>query len=243
MTAVIIEDEPLLARELKYKIEQADQDIQVIECLTSLKTARKWLMQHGEPDLFFMDIQLGDGASFELFREFNLNAPVIFTTAYDEYAIKAFKLNGIEYLLKPVDLEELKRAIGKFKKFYPVAKQRPANASTAYKEKFIVNYRNSWIPVNTSMISCFLRDNLNYLVNASGEKYVLDYDSLDEIETLLDPQTFYRANRQFIININAIERVSPQENQKLTVYLHALPKTEIDISREKAPHFRKWLDR
>jgi DNA-binding LytR/AlgR family response regulator len=243
MTAVIIEDEPLLAKELKYKIEQADQDILVIESLTSLKTARKWLMQHAEPDLFFMDIQLGDGASFELFREFNLNAPVIFTTAYDEYAIKAFKLNGIEYLLKPVDLEELKRAIGKFKKFYTAPRKKTEPANIPYKEKFIVNYRNNWIPVNTSMIACFFRDNLNYLVNTAGEKYVLDYDSLDEIEALLDPQVFYRANRQYIININAIERVSPQENQKLTVYLNALPKTEIDISREKAPQFRKWLDR
>lgn len=243
MTAVIIEDEPLLAKELKFKIEQADPDIEVLECLTSLKTARKWLMQHAEPDLFFMDIQLGDGASFELFREFNLNAPVIFTTAYDEYAIKAFKLNGIEYLLKPVDIEELKKAIVKFRKFFTGRKEKPGAAGSSYKEKFIVNYRNNWIPVNTSMIACFLRDNLNYLVNTAGEKYVLDYDSLDEIEALLDPQVFYRANRQYIININAIERVSPQENQKLAVFLSALPKTEIDISREKAPHFRKWLDR
>ncbi|MBZ5857205.1 LytR/AlgR family response regulator transcription factor [Flavihumibacter profundi] len=244
MTAVIIEDEPLLARELKYKIEQVDKDITILESLPSLKTARKWLMQHAEPDLFFMDIQLGDGVSFDLFREFNLNSPVIFTTAYDEYAIKAFRLNGIDYLLKPVNEEELSNAIRKFRKLSATAKAEKSRIQPqAFKEKFIVSFRNSWIPVNTSAIACFLRDNLNYLVNQAGEKYMVDYDSLDEIESLLDPKLFFRANRQYLININAIQRIALNDNQKLTVYLTALPKTEIDISREKAPAFRKWLDR
>jgi DNA-binding LytR/AlgR family response regulator len=243
MTAVIIEDESLLARELKYKIEKIDVDIEITDILPSLRTARKWLMQHAEPDLFFMDIQLGDGVSFELFREFNLVAPVIFTTAYDEYAIQAFRANGIDYLQKPIDDEELAKAIAKCRRLSPIHSTKAGTTNNNYKEKFIVNFRNSWIPVNTSRVACFMRDNLNYLVTQDGEKYILDYNSLEEIEAHLDPRIFFRANRQWIININAIQRVTPNENQKLTVSLSPLPKTEIDISKEKAPAFRKWLDR
>jgi len=243
MTAVIIEDESLLARELKYKVEKIDGGIEILEILPSLKTARKWLMHHAEPDLFFMDIQLGDGVSFELFKEFNLHAPVIFTTAYDEYAIRAFKVNGIDYLQKPIDDVELALAIGKYKRQHTPAPPTKNETPGIYKEKFIVNFRNSWIPVNTSRVACFLRDNLNYLVTLDAEKYSIDFGSLDEIEAHLDPKLFFRANRQFIININAIQRVTPHENQKLTVSLKALPKMDIDISKEKAPAFRKWLDR
>src|SRR6476620_4605321 len=141
MTAVIIEDESLLARELKYKIEKIDTGMEIIGILPSLKTARKWLMQHGEPDLFFMDIQLGDGVSFELFKEFNLQAPVIFTTAYDEYAIRAFKLNGIDYLQKPIDDEDLAKAISKCKRQFKAAHVISNEVPGSYKEKFIVNYR------------------------------------------------------------------------------------------------------
>ncbi|ULQ52948.1 LytR/AlgR family response regulator transcription factor [Flavihumibacter fluvii] len=244
MTAVIIEDESLLGRELKYKIGKIDAGIEILDILPSLKTARKWLMQHAEPDLFFMDIQLGDGVSFELFREFNLNAPVIFTTAYDEFAIQAFKANGIDYLQKPIDDEELAQAISKFRRQYASPNSSKNEAGTGiYKEKFIVSFRNSWIPVNTSQVACFLRDSLNYLITREAEKYPIDYGSLDEIEALLDPRLFFRANRQYIININAIQRVTPHENQKLTVTLSAMPKTDIDISKEKSPAFRKWLDR
>jgi DNA-binding LytR/AlgR family response regulator len=255
MKAVIIEDEILIARELKFKIEQVAPDIEILEMLPSLKTSRKWFMQNPEPDLIFMDIQLSDGVSFELFDMFRLSCPVIFTTAYDAFAVKAFRSNGIDYLLKPIDTEELSTAIAKCRQF--LGKHQPQGDlkqllelfsrgkenTGAYKEKFIVHYRNSWVPVSTGQIACFLRDNLNYLVSMEGEHYALEYDSLDEVESLLDPQQFFRANRQCIININAIQRVTPHDNQKLSVYLTAMPQAPIDISREKAPAFRKWLDR
>jgi DNA-binding LytR/AlgR family response regulator len=112
-----------------------------------------------------------------------------------------------------------------------------------YKEKFIVNVRNNWIPVDTKDIACFVRDNLNYLYTFSGEKYILDFTTLEDIEELLDPKIFYRANRQSIIHINAIQSVKPHENQKLSVFLKAPLKMELDISREKAPAFKKWFDR
>lgn len=252
--AVIIEDEQLIARELANKIATVADDIEIVEMLPSLKTAKKWFMQHAEPDLLFMDIQLSDGVSFELFEHFTLSCPVIFTTAYDEYAIRAFKVNGIDYLLKPVDESDLRNAIDKSrglingKTALPVDMQQlmatlAAPQGSLYKEKFIVNVRNTWIPVDTKEIACFVRDNLNYLYTFQGEKYILDFTTLEDIEELLDPKVFYRANRQSIIHINAIQSVKPHENQKLSVFLKAPLKMELDISREKAPAFKKWFDR
>lgn len=252
--AVIIEDEQLIAKELANKIAEVADDITIVEMLPSLKTARKWFMQNAEPDLLFMDIQLSDGVSFELFDHFTLKCPVIFTTAYDEYAIRAFKVNGIDYLLKPIDETDLRNAIEKYrnqlsgKTSFPADMQQlmatlAAPPVSLYKEKFIVNVRNNWIPVDTRDIACFVRDNLNYLYTFAGEKYILDYTTLEDIEELLDPKLFYRANRQSIIHINAIQSVKPHENQKLSVSLKVPLKLEVDISREKAPAFKKWFDR
>lgn len=254
--AVIVEDESLIARELQNKIASVAADVQITEVLPSLKTAKKWFMQNAEPDLLFMDIQLSDGVSFELFDHFQLNCPVIFTTAYDEYAIRAFKVNGIDYLLKPVDISELKAAIDKCRRMLenkstpPMhirelmqALQHPQTSNSLYKEKFIVSIRNNWIPVYTKDIACFMRDNLNYIYTFNGEKYILDYATLEEVEELLDPRIFYRANRQSIIHADAIQSVKPHENQKLTITLKAPLKMEMDISREKAPAFKKWFDR
>jgi DNA-binding LytR/AlgR family response regulator len=255
MKALIIEDESLIAKELQNKIENIASDINIVEVLPSLKTAKKWFMQNAEPDLIFMDIQLCDGVSFELFEIYKLSCPVIFTTAYDEYALRAFKVNGIDYLLKPIDEEELKNAIDKSrsviesKTFAPLDIQqlvknlRDGNTTSLYKEKFIVNVRNTWIPVNTSDVACFMRENLNYLFTFNGEKYILDVSTLDELEELLDPKKFYRANRQYIIHVDAIHSVKHHENSKLTVSLKAPWKFDVDISREKAPVFKKWFDR
>lgn len=255
MNALIIEDEILLAKELKYKISQIDPSLEILEIIGSLRSARKWFSQNNAPDLLFMDIQLGDGISFELFEDFNPGCPVIFTTAFEEYAIRAFKANGIDYLLKPIDDGELSEAIQKARlmisrKAVPerdwqqfVTEMNKTALKTNFKEKILVNFRNAWIPINTADIACFFRDNLNYLITFSGEKYNLETESLDELESVLDPLLFFRANRQFIVNINAIQKVVPHENHKLSLHLTNLPKIEVDISREKAPAFRKWLDR
>ncbi len=255
MKALIIEDEALIAKELGTKIMQLADDVEVVEVLPSLKTAKKWFMQNAEPDLIFMDIQLSDGVSFELFDIYHLRCPVIFTTAYDEYALRAFKVNGVDYLLKPVDDDELKKAIEKSRNIIQsktatpfdiqqlVKNLKEGNSSTLYKEKFIVHVRNTWLPVNTGNIACFVRENLNYLFTFTGEKYILDFSTLDEVEELLDPKKFYRANRQFIIHIDAIQSVKPHENAKLTAIIKPPLKFEADISREKAPAFKKWLDR
>jgi DNA-binding LytR/AlgR family response regulator len=256
MKALIIEDEELVASELKAKIEAVADDIKIIDILPSLKTAKKWFMQHAEPDLIFMDIQLSDGVSFDLFETYSITCPVIFTTAYDEYAIRAFKVNSIDYLLKPVNEEALRAAIEKSRQRLPEVKVpqdiagllqtlgQLSNAQPAFKEKFLINMRNQFLPVNTKDIACFVKDVLQYAYVFTGEKYVVDFASLDDIEELLDPRQFCRANRQFIINIDAIKSARPKENSKITIYLkEPLHKFEIDMSREKVPGFKKWLDR
>lgn len=256
MKAVIIEDETLVARELQAKIGAVANDVDVVAVLPSLKTARHWFMENAEPDVLFMDVQLGDGISFELFDYYKLTCPVIFTTAYDEYAIRAFKVNGIDYLLKPVDEAELKQAVDKCRERMNKPVQLPADiahffrhivsgqqSGAAYKETFIVNIRHQWIPVKTDEIAFFAKENVLLLHTLNGERHMLDFNSLEEIEELLDPKKFYRANRQCIVNADAVARVRLHENQKLTLILRPPLKKEIDISREKAPLFKKWFDR
>jgi len=256
MKAVIIEDEEIIAKVLENKIKKAAPDVDVIQVLPSLKTARKWFGENAEPDLLFMDIQLSDGVSFDIFNDFSLKCPVIFTTAYDEYAIRAFKVNGVDYLLKPVKETELAAAIDKCRKLVEKNEKPPADiaelikslsnpsASSKYKEKFIVNIRNQWMPINTKDIACFSKEMLNYIYLVNGEKYMIDYVTLEEVEELLDPRQFYRANRQFIINIEAIQSVKPVENSKLIIKLREPNhKLEVDMSRLKSPEFKKWMDR
>jgi len=256
MKALIIEDEHLIAEEMKTNISSVANDVEVIGIIPSLKAARKWFINNAEPDLLFMDIKLSDGLSFELFDQFSISCPVIFCTAYEEYAIRAFKVNGIDYLLKPIQEEDLKKAIDKCrgllenKSFIPGDLQQllrqftqPGSASTVFKEKFIVNFNNKWMPVDTKDIALFEKDNLNYIYTFTGERYIYDFSALEEIEELLDPKLFFRANRQTIINIHAVHLVKPHGNQKLSVQLKTPLKIEVDISREKAPLFRKWMDR
>jgi len=256
MKAIIIEDEEIIANVLLNKIQKVATDVNVVTILPSLKTARKWLGENAEPDIMFMDVQLSDGVSFDIFNDFSLKCPVIFTTAYDEYAIRAFRVNGIDYLLKPVKDTELTAAIDKCRKLADSKETPPAdiqslirslaNPSSAskYKEKFIINIRNQWMPVNTKDIACFSKEMLNYIYLFNGEKYMIDYVTLEEVEELLDPKQFYRANRQFIINIDAIQTVKPVENSKLIVRLkEPNHKLDIDMSRLKSPEFKKWMDR
>ena len=256
MKAVIIEDEEIIANVLVNKIKKVANDIDIIAVLPSLKTTRRWLSEHAEPDLFFMDIQLSDGVSFDIFKDFSLKCPIIFTTAYDEYAVRAFKVNGIDYLLKPVKESELEAAIEKCRKLVGKKESMPndinelirsltnPNTVSKYKEKFIVNIRNQWMPINAKDIACFSKEALNYIYLFNGERYMIDFVTLEEIEELLDPTQFYRANRQYIINIEAIQTVKPVENSKLIIKLKdPNHKLEIDMSRLKSPEFKKWMDR
>jgi DNA-binding LytR/AlgR family response regulator len=255
--ALIIEDENYIARDLKDKVQEIDPSVKVIEILPSLKTTKKWLLHNEEPDMIFMDIQLGDGVSFEIFNHYSISCPIVFTTAFDEFALKAFKANGLDYLLKPIDSTELKQAIDKCRVFIDNKKPYPAHLQYAaanmpvyrshapvYKENFVVSYRNHWIPVRTADIAFFMKDKLNYICKFNGEKYHVEYNTLEEIEEVVDPAVFYRANRQFIIHIDSIKSVEPKENSKLKIYLKdSFEQVDIEVSREKAPLFKKWLNR
>ncbi len=251
MKAVILEDEHLIAKELQAKIKTVAPFVQVIEVLTSLKAAKKWLLHNQEPTVWIMDIQLSDGISFELFEIYQLRAPVIFTTAYDEFALKAFKSNGIDYLLKPIDEVELLRALEKIKKAtLPLSNDIDwanifANYSapkTSFKERIIVQVRNNWMPINTKDIACIYKEALIYLYLFNGEKFPYEAHSLDEIEELLDSRYFYRANRQTIVNLSAIKMVQQLDSQKLLLMLNISMKQNIEISREKMPLFKKWFN-
>ena len=257
MRAIIIEDEKFVAKELAMKIKEVDSTIVIAEILPSLKTATNWFLANPEPELIFADIQLSDGVSFDLFEKITLSCPIIFTTAYNEYAIRAFKVNSVDYLLKPVDRIELKVAIEKSKKsvlnnsknsidFQKIieAINGVNSKKLVFKEQFVANLRNSSAIVKASDIAYFVRDNLNYLVTFEGQRYILDYTTLEEIEELIDPNIFYRVNRQSIVNIQAISTLHNSMNYKMTIKLKSPNHTlAIDISREKAPLFKKWLDR
>ncbi|MBC7902970.1 MAG: response regulator transcription factor [Gemmatimonadaceae bacterium] len=255
MNAVIIEDEPLVAKELIKKLQEVSPDLRILTVLPSLKTARTWFRENAEPDLIFMDIQLSDGISFELFQSFELQCPVIFTTAFDEYAVQAFRSNGVDYLMKPVNKDDLKNAVEKCKKLGQKKSNLPENFSelisvlaagtpaVQYKERFIVNFRNVLLPVRTSEIAYFVRDQLIYCCTFENQRHILDYETLEEIEELLNPARFYRANRQYILNESAIKSIHSNPTGKLSVKLVLQSASEIDVSREKAPTFKKWLDK
>ncbi|MBK7220472.1 MAG: response regulator transcription factor [Saprospiraceae bacterium] len=255
MKSVIVEDEEMIANQLVGKIKKVAPDIEIVTILSSLKKARKWFSENSEPDLLFMDIQLSDGVSLDIFNDFPLKCPVVFTTAYDEYALRAFKANGIDYILKPVKDEELKAAINKCRQYNHKTKAPDLDIqklidslsinekSEKYKEKWVANFRNQWIPVNTREIACFAKEAMIHIYMMNGDKFTMDITSLDELEDQLDPQLFFRANRQYIINIDAIASVKPIENSKLIIHLkEPNHKLDVDTSRQKSPEFKKWLE-
>jgi two-component system, LytTR family, response regulator LytT len=256
MKAIIIEDEKLVARELSIKIAKIDPELKILEVLPSVKTALNWFAENAEPDVVFADIQLADGVSFEIFEKFKLNCPIIFITSYNEFAIRAFKVNGIDYLLKPVEPIELQKAIEKAKSINQKQTKAPVDlnklmemlqsggsSKPIYKEQFLCNHRNAWVPVKAKDIAYFYYEAVVHIVTKSNEKFSLD-DTLDEIEAMLDPDNFYRINRQYIVNKDMIQRVWGLENLKLMVKLKEPHQAvEIDISRQKAPVFKKWLEK
>lgn len=258
MKAVIVEDEPLVARDLVKLLGQIEPSIEIIAKLGSVEEACEWFSRNHEPELVFMDIQLSDGVSFSIFDHVKIDAPIIFTTAYNEYAIRAFKVNSIDYLLKPIDRQDLIRSLDKFKrlKTTPDSKQInteqieqlikslqiPVTEAPHYKERFMVQYRNAMMPVTAKKVSYFIKDELIYLVTDDNQRYICEYETMDELESLLDPKYFFRANRQYIIRLESVESFKSGFNGKLVVKIKGSSSPEIDISREKAALFKTWLD-
>ena len=254
MKAIIIEDEPLVAKDLKNLINQIDPGIEILTVINSVKSSVEYLKNNDEPELFFMDIQLSDGVSFDIFNQIEISCPIIFTTAYNEYAIRAFKVNSIDYLLKPVDKSELTCALEKLSK-YRLTKPEMikdqikslmnhlnlSSSNKIYKERFTAISGKTHLVINYNNIACFQKDSLIYINSIDKDQFITDFQTMEEIEELLDPKFFFRANRQFIININAVDSYRTDSYGKLIAKLKSPNLITIDISREKAQMFKNWL--
>ncbi|GAA4399558.1 LytTR family DNA-binding domain-containing protein [Nibrella viscosa] len=256
MTILLIEDEPLVAKNLVRMVQQLEPGAVVLGPLGSVSAGLAYLRSHTQPDLVVSDIQLSDGVSFDIFRQADLRCPVIFTTAYDEYAIRAFKLNSIDYLLKPIDPDELKSAFAKYHQWHGTSagtdfreqlrdllldftEHAPAKK---YKRRFTGHYLRQIVPVPQEQVACFTRDEVIYLYTADGHKLITDYSTLDELEDLTDPTVFFRANRQFLLHLAAIAGYQSHYSGKLLVLLKKPHDIEVAISKEKAPMFREWFE-
>jgi DNA-binding LytR/AlgR family response regulator len=249
MNCLIVEDEKVAAERLVGLIKKYDPSIDIIEIVQSVKNAVQWLNTHQAPDLIFMDIQLADGLSFEIFEQTIVKTPVIFTTAYDEYALKAFKVNSIDYLLKPVDLNGLKNAIDKFKENNS-PKEIPAQVfdsimfslTKKFKNKFVMNVGEHIKVFTADDIQCFYSlEKYTFLQNNSGRDYAINY-TLDQLEDLLDPAQFFRINRKFIVSFSAISDIISYSNSRLKVKLNSNESDDLIVSREKVQDFKKWLE-
>ncbi len=253
MKVLIIEDEISASDRLQRLLKTIDNNIDVITVISTVEDAINWFANNPHPDLVFMDIQLLDGISFEIFSEVDIKSPVIFATSFNNYAIQAFKVNGIDYILKPVVLEELKKSLDKFKLLQKTftkniqpdvdAVIKSMNITTGnFKNRFLLKRGQSYISVSSDDIYCFYIENqLVSLITAGKNLFSVDY-TLDELDQILNPDMFFRANRQCILNINAVASVHNYFNGKLKVLLNIPFDNEIIISREKASAFKNWLD-
>ena len=252
MKVIIIEDETLVAKSLQKLLMQVDASIDVIGIYDSVKSSVAFFeSKNVAPDLVFMDIQLSDGNCFDIFKKVSVQLPIIFTTAFNEYALRAFKMNSIDYLLKPIDKAELSKAIEKYKRISLYGKQffeeqfKQLNAHyhepKPYKERFIVHHGSAFVVMNTSDIVAFKKEQFIFAVNKEGEELMTDFETLDELEEILSPKEFYRANRQYIVNIAFVKQFKTDTYGKLNVWLSIPKEIQLDISREKSSSFKKWL--
>lgn len=251
MKIIIIEDEKLSAEHLTTLLKKVDAEISVVAVFDSVKKSVEAFRKGISADLLLVDIHLADGLSFEIFANAANDIPVIFTTAYDDYAIRAFKLNSVDYLLKPVGLEDLKTSVDKFKrmneKHQTVTLENIAavyrNLNVQYKNRFMVKVGDTIVSVKTNDIHHFIaEDGISLLVNNSGKRYPVDY-TLDQLEAMLAPDQFFRINRKVLIGINAVTKVSAWFNSRLRLSSEMLEGDSAVVSRERVNDFKQWLDK
>lgn len=247
MHVVIIEDEKPAARRLQRLLKECN--IEVHTMLHSVKEAVNWFKNNTHPDLILLDIQLSDGLSFEIFDQVEINSAIIFTTAYDEYALKAFKLNSIDYLLKPIDEEELEHALQQFKQKEEKASFNIETIKNLFQNQSVKEYKNRFSIkvgqhlkiINQDEIECFYsQDKASYLYTNSNRNYLLDY-SLEKLEKMINPKLFFRVNRTYIVHINHIKDIIAYTNSRLEIKLNAYQENKIIVSREKVKDFKKWI--
>lgn len=251
MKIVIVEDEMSAAENLKYLLREIDPEIVVDRILDTVSAAVDYFSRENDIDLAFFDIHLADGLSFEIFEQQSIKVPLIFTTAYDEYALKAFKVNSIDYILKPILEEELQEAMAKFKSLRPKAPNGDALQSILrkfaaetkkFRSSFLLQQKDTLIPLSTSNIAYFTIDTGRVKAFCFDQSSYLIEEKLEEIEASLDPNQFFRANRQFIVQRSAVSNLTIYFNGKLILNIDPKPAERIVISKAKAPQFKNWLN-
>ena len=251
MKVIIIEDEKPSARRLQRMLNSLGIEVETL--LHSVKESIEWFQNNEHPDLIFLDIQLSDGLSFEIFDAVNITSAIIFTTAYDEYALQAFKLNSIDYLLKPIDDEELETAVNQYKlrlpqqqsvtlDFNEIKKLLTNPIEREYKKRFSVKVGQHLKLINIDEIECFYSENKGtYLHTSEGRNYLLD-TTLDSLQDELEPHTFFRINRKFFINIHAIKDMISYTNSRLQIKLKSYNEQDVIVARERVKDFKSWLE-
>lgn len=253
MNILIIEDEELAVKRLKGLLKEVDPTATVVADTDSIETSVEWLQNNTAPDLILMDIELSDGQSFEIFDLVDVKSTVIFTTSYDEYAIKAFKVNSADYLLKPIEKEDLQAALKKYdnlKEHYRsknimvdllVKELQQKMQPKEYRKRFLVKQGIKLLSVNTSDIAYFYTDGrLNFFKTKDNRKFIVDY-TLEELEDMLEPGSYFRINRSFYISVESVAKIDDYFGQRLMLGLQPVIDKEILVSRERVTEFKKWM--
>ncbi len=252
MKIVIVEDEKHNALRLKEMLTNIDSTIEVLAVLSSVTESISWFTEHQEPDLILMDVRLSDGLSFEIFASCNINSFVIFTTAYDEYAIRAFKVNSLDYLLKPINKAELQSALEKYDQVRSARNQEPGiedllkmlkDPERSYRARFLIQKGDRYVSVKVETVEFIYSEFRNtHLVLNDGSTHIVNL-TMDEVEEQLDPNLFFRASRQHLVSVNSIKEIQNHFNGKLKLVLSKFPETEVYISKDKSLLFKRWIDR
>ncbi len=248
--ALIIEDEEPAAERLKKLIQQTDPDIEITDVIVSIRSGVSYLKKN-TPDLIFLDIHLADGESFEIFRQVKVSSPIIFTTAYDQFALQAFKLNSLDYILKPVKQQELAAALKKFRSLHTETKypavdyQKIADLmsreKTEYKQRLLIRYGDLFKTIEIKDAAYFYSENkITYVCTKQNARYALD-NTLEELEKFLEPKSFFRINRQFIVGVEAIDKMLAVSKSRVKLTLQPPSDHETIVSTERSPEFKKWL--
>ena len=252
MQVIIIEDEKIAAKSLEKQLSAIDPQINVVEILPSIRKSVRWLSIN-KADLIFLDIQLADGLSFKIFEEVKVKTPIIFTTAYDQYAIKAFELNSIDYLLKPIDKNALEKSLNKLKELQSVAVHSPdeireladllQNREAVFQKRFMVYAGDKVKSIKIEEVAYFYSmEKSTFLCTKGDVSYTIDY-SLDKLELMIDPDNFFRINRKFIIHIDAIKNMFPLANSRMKIELIPPSHEEAFVSLHRYSNFKRWLNK
>ena len=250
MTAIIIEDESIASRRLASLVGELAPGLQIVGQLTSVENGTAWFAQNELPDLIFLDIQLNDGYGFDILDQLEEHPPVIFTTAYNEYAIRGFKYNGLDYLLKPIERDALRTALHKFRKNNTGTSLRESSNiselkklfAKEYKRRFMVKVGNHFNTFKVEEIAYFKsHEGLIFLHTHAGQEFPIEY-SIDQLEDILDPVQFFRINRKFMVSVQAVEEIHTYFNSRLLLRLQPKSEEQVIVSRERTSNFKRWLD-